>query len=187
MELIFIVLSIIILIVLISIGIYNSLARKKVYVSEAFSGIDVQLKRKANVLPNLIDTIKMQTTYEGELLSKITAMRGQMTGGSNGEKLAANDAFNKALPSIMAVAEAYPALGANISFTKMMDEIADCEDKITYARNRYNVAVTAYNTAVIIFPSSIFAQMFGFKKEEFFEIAAEKRQEIDDMRISDIK
>ena len=183
----YVILGIVLVIVLWGIAAYNGLVRKKVYIGEAWSGIDVQLKRKANVLPNLVDTLKMQTNYEGELLTKLTQARTGIASGSNSERMKASDEVTKLIPSLYAVAEAYPQLGANESFRKLMDEVRDCEDKITYARNRYNISVTTYNTAVRVFPSAIIASMMGYKEEEFYEIPAEQRQQADDLRIKDIQ
>lgn len=179
--------AVVVVIVLWAIGVYNGLVRKKMYVGEAWSGIDVQLKRKGNVLPNLVDTLKMQTNYEGELLTKLTQARTGIVEGSNEERMKKSDEITKLMPSLYAVAENYPQLGANESFRKLMEEISDCEDKITYARNRYNVSVTTYNTAIVVFPSSILANLFGFHKEPFFDIPEEQRKDIDNMRIKDIQ
>ncbi len=181
-----VILAIIAICVISAIVMYNGLVSKKMNVSEAWSGIDVQLKRKGNVIPNLVDTIKMQTGYEGDLLEKLTKARTGITQGSNGERLANNDAIGGLFKNVYAVAENYPQLGANESFRKMMEQVSDCEDKITYARNRYNISVSVYNTAVKTFPSSIFAGIFGFKEEEFFEISQENRADFDNMRIKDI-
>lgn len=178
-----IVLLIIILLVML---MYNGLVRKKMYVTEAWASIDVQLKRKANVLPNLVDTIKMQTAYEGDLLLKITDARSGMMQGSHAQRMQTNETVSKMLPSIHAVMENYPQLGANESFRKMMSEIADAEDKIAYARNRYNISVTTYNTALRVFPSSLIAGLFGFTPEQVFEMNDAARVEADNMRIKDI-
>lgn len=175
------------LLVIVSISYYNSFTRKKLNVTEAWSGIDVQLKRKGNVIPNLIDTIKMQTSYEGDLLEKLTKARTGITEGNAQERMKNNDALGGILKNVYAVAENYPSLGANESFRKIMEQVSDCEDKITYARNRYNISVTDYNTAVQMFPGKLFAGIFGFKEEEFFEIKPELRDDIDNMRIKDIK
>lgn len=181
------IIGIIAIIVIWAVSIYNGLIRKKVYIKETWSGIDVQLKRKGNVLPNLVDTLKMQTSYEGDLLVKLTQARTGMISGTNVERMQASDEVTKLIPSLYAVAENYPQLGANESFRKLMDEIRDCEDKITYARNRYNISVTSFNTAIKIFPSSIIAAMMGLKEEEFYELPAEQRSSIDDLRIKDIR
>ena len=182
-----IIVGLVILFVLIIAGIYNALVRKKNYVKEAWASIDVQLKRKGNVLPNLIDTLKMQTDYESGLLTKITQARSGLISGSNEDRMKANDEITKMLPSIYAVAENYPTLGANESFRKLMDEIRDVEDKIAYARNRYNISVNDFNTAIKIFPNVLFAEMFGFSMEPFFEITEDLRKDYDNMRIKDIK
>ncbi|MDP4119234.1 MAG: LemA family protein [Bacillota bacterium] len=185
-EIVLVFLGIVLVLVIISIAVYNGLVRRKINVSEAWSGIDVQLKRKGNVLPNLIDTIKMQTNYEGDLLKKLTAARTGITTGSNEERMKVNDEVTKLMPSVYAVAENYPQLGANESFRKIMEQVADCEDKISYARNRYNIAVTTYNTAIKVFPGMVFASIFGFTSENFFEIEETSRRDIDNMRLKDI-
>ncbi|MBQ3054151.1 MAG: LemA family protein [Clostridia bacterium] len=182
-----IVIGIIVVIALLFIGNYNSLIRKKMNVSESWSGIDVQLKRKANVIPNLIDVIKMQTDYEGDLLEKLTKARTGVMEGSNNERVKSNEEMNMLMKNVYAVAENYPQLGANDSFRKIMEQVSDCEDKITYARNRYNISVTDYNTAIKVFPGMIFAGLFGFKEEEFFEIDSQLRVDTDNLRIKDIK
>ena len=182
-----IALIIIAILAVISISFYNSFTRKKLNVTEAWSGIDVQLKRKGNVIPNLIDTIKMQTSYEGDLLEKLTKARTGIIEGNASERMKQNDELGGIFKSVYAVAENYPSLGANESFRKIMEQVSDCEDKITYARNRYNISVTDYNTAVKMFPGKLFAGIFGFKEEVFFEINQELREDIDNMRIKDIK
>ena len=182
-----IIIAVVVVLVIAAVSIYNGLVSKRMNVREAWSGIDVQLKRKGNVIPNLVDVIKMQTNYEGDLLEKLTKARTGITEGSNGERVAQNDAMSGLMMSVYAVAENYPQLGANESFHKIMEQVADCEDKITYARNRYNISVSTYNTAVETFPGTIFAGIFGFKPEEFFEIPQEKRDEVDNMRIKDIE
>lgn len=182
-----IILAIVVVLIIAVVSIYNGLVKKRMNVNEAWSGIDVQLKRKGNVIPNLIDTIRMQTEYEGDLLEKLTQARSGITQGSNEERLKQNDIMGGLMKSVYAVAENYPQLGANQSFKEIMSQVADCEDKITYARNRYNICVSDYNTARETFPGNIFAGMFGFKAEEFFEIAQESRDDIDNMRIKDIK
>jgi LemA protein len=178
---------ILVVIILFIVGIYNGLIRKRNYVRESWSNIDVQLKRKGNVLPNLVDVIKMQTTYEGDLLEKLTKARTGIVSGTPNERLAQSDSMQKMMPSIYAVAENYPVLGANESFRKLMEEIRDSEDKITYARQRYNVCVNDLNTSLQTFPSNIIASMFGFKAENFYEISQVQRDDYDNMRIKDIK
>jgi len=178
---------IILIIVIFIIATFNGLNRKKIYVREAWSSIDVQLQRKGNILPNLVDTLKMQTNYEGNLLQKITEARTGIMEGSNDDRMKANDEMSKILPSLYAVAENYPTLASSASFQQLMSEISDCENKITYARNRYNISVTSFNTAIITFPGVIFAGMMGLKAQTFYEIPNEQRESIDSMRIKDIQ
>lgn len=168
------------------IAMYNGLVRKKNYIREAWSSIDVQLKRKTNVLTNLVDTIKMQTKYESETLEKIVNMRSKMLSGQKGEAMAANDSVSKMLPSIMALSESYPELKSNQSYLHLMEDIKNVEDKIAYARTRYNMTVTNYNTAIESFPTSIFAKMLGYKREETFEISDVEREYSDNLRISEL-
>jgi LemA protein len=164
--------------------LYNGLIRKKNYITEAWASIDVQLKRKTNILTNLVDTIKMQTKYESETLEKIIGMRAKIMSGSKDEVMAANDSISKMIPSIMAISESYPELKSNESFLHLMDDVKNVEDKIAYARTRYNTAVVDYNTAIQTFPSSLFAGMLGFTKENTYEITEEEREYSDNIRIS---
>ena len=124
----------VVLIIFWVIGIYNKLKRLQVTITEAWSGIDVQLKRKANILPNLVDTIKMQMKFEEDVLTKLTAARSGLNSADREEAMKANDQLNAIIPTIRATAEAYPQLGTNASFLQMMNDIRDCEDKVTYAR-----------------------------------------------------
>jgi LemA protein len=179
-------LIIIILLIIWFIVIYNSLVRKKNYIKEAWASIDVQLKRKTNMLTNLVDTIKMQTKYESETLEKIIGMRAKMLSVNKDEAMEANDAVSKMIPSIMAVSESYPELKSNQSFLHLMDDIKNVEDKIAYARTRYNTTVVDYNTAIQSFPSSIVAAMFGYKTENTYEISDAEREQSDNLRISEL-
>lgn len=179
-------LIIIILLVIWFIFMYNGLVRKKNYIKEAWASIDVQLKRKTNVLTNLVDTIKMQTKYESETLEKIIGMRSQMLSNNKIEAMEANDKISKMIPSIMAVSESYPELKSNQSFLHLMDDIKNVEDKIAYARTRYNTTVVDYNSTVQSFPTLIVAQLFGFTLEKTYEISDEEREHSDNLRISEL-
>jgi len=165
---------------------YNGLIRKKNYITEAWASIDVQLKRKTNILTNLVDTIKMQTKYESETLEKIIGMRARIMSGSKDEAMAANDSISKMIPSIMAISESYPELKSNESFLHLMDDVKNVEDKIAYSRTRYNTAVVDYNTAIQSFPASTFANMLGFTKESTYEISDADREYSDNIRISEL-
>lgn len=179
-------LGIVVLLVLFVVSMYNGLVRKRNYIREAWSSIDVQLKLKTNVLTNLVDTIKMQTKYESETLQKIIGLRTQMLSSDKGEAMKANDAITKLVPSLYAVSESYPELKSNQSFLKLMEDIKNIEEKIAYARTRYNKTVTEYNTAIQTFPSVILAGMFGFRPEETYEISEVEREHSDNLRISDL-
>ena len=173
-----------VLIVLWWISTMNGFRRLQVAIQEAWSGIDVQLKRKANIIPNLVDTLKMQMDFESKVLTDLTAARSGLISGNRAEAIAANDKISSMLPSIRATAESYPALGTNQSFLKLMEDIRDCEDKITYARNRYNMTVAKFNADIIMFPASIVAGTMNLKSEQMFEISAQAREESDNLRIS---
>lgn len=180
------IILIIILIVIWFIFIYNGLVRKKNYIREAWASIDVQLKRKINILTNLVDTIKMQTKYESETLEKIIGMRAKMLSDSKNEAMEANDKISKMIPSIMAISESYPELKSNQSFLHLMDDVKNVEDKIAYARTRYNTVVVDYNTAVQSFPASIVAKLFGYITENTYEISDTERAQSDNLRISEL-
>ncbi|MPM11699.1 hypothetical protein SDC9_58049 [bioreactor metagenome] len=168
------------------IAMYNGLIKKKNYIKEAWATIDVQLKRKTNILTNLVDTIKMQTKYENETLEKIVSMRAKMMSSSKDEAMTANDKVSKMIPSIMAISESYPELKSNQSFLHLMEDVKNVEDKIAYARTRYNMTVTNFNTAIQSFPTSILANMLGFTAEKTYEISDVEREYSDNLRISEL-
>ena len=177
---------IVVAIILWWIATMNRFNRLKVVITEAWAGIDVQLKRKANIIPNLVDTLKMQMNFENKVLTELTQARSGLTSSNHAEAMAANEKINSILPSIHAVAEAYPELGTNKSFLTMMADIKDCEDKIAYARNRYNMSVARYNMDIVMFPASIVANQMALKKEEMFEISQKSREDADNIRISQL-
>ncbi len=181
-----IILGIIVVLALFVVTMYNGLIRKRNYIKEAWSSIDVQLKLKTNVLTNLVDTIKMQTKYESETLEKIVGLRSVMLSSNKTEAMKANDAITKMVPSLYAVSESYPELKSNQSFLKLMEDVKNIEEKIAYARTRYNKVVTEYNTAIQTFPSVILAGMLGFTKEETYEISQTEKESADNLRISDL-
>ena len=174
--------SLIILLVLIVvglwlIGIFNSLVRSRNRVKESWSDIDVQLKRRYDLIPNLVETVKGYAAHEAGTLDKVIQARAKAMGAQTvAEHAQAENMLTGALKSLFALSEAYPQLRAVESFTKLQDELADTENKIQAARRFYNTNVLSLNTRVEQFPSNIVASMLGFKKEVFFEIinAAEK-------------
>lgn len=156
---------------------FNSLVVRKNRVAEAWADIEVQLKRRYDLIPNLVETVKGYATHEKSLLEKITKERAAAINATDPkEKLNANEALSHTLKTLFAVAENYPTLRANENFAKLQDELTDTEDKIQAARRFYNANVRDYNIAVETFPKNVIAKIFGFQKKELFEIenAAEK-------------
>ena len=148
---------------------YNTLVRLRNKVKNAFAQIDTQLQRRFDLIPNLVETVKGFATHEKELLENVTASRsGYMNASTNGEKMAMNNRLTAGLRSLFAVAENYPDLKANANFLKLQDELSETEDKVTYARQFYNDAVTIYNDKIQMFPGNMVAGIFGFREEELF-------------------
>jgi LemA protein len=159
------------LLVVFFIAIYNKLVRLKNLVEEGWSGIDVQLKRRANLIPNLIETVKGYMGHERELLTKVTELRAQsMSAQDVGEKGRLEGLLSRSLANVFAVAEGYPDLKANQNFLDLQNQLSDIEDQIQLARRYYNGTVRNLNIKVESFPSNIVAGMFNFIKAEFFEI-----------------
>ncbi len=158
---------------------YNSLITAKTRVEEAWSGIDVQLKRRASLIPNLVETVKGYAAHEKEVFSRVTEARSAlMKAATPQEKAAADNALSATLKSLFAVAEAYPDLKANENFKQLQEELADTEDKIAYARQFYNTNVMEYNIKIRLFPSVLIANIFNFQAAEFFEAEDEEREDV---------
>ena len=154
-----------------AIFIYNSLVRLNVRVDEAWSDITVQLKRRADLIPNLVETVKGYATHEREAFENVTKARAAAMGAqSMTDKANAENTLSQTLKSIFAIAEAYPDLKASANFSKLQDELSDTENKIQAARRFYNGNVRAYNTRVMSFPSNLVATTFHFTRREFFEL-----------------
>jgi LemA protein len=172
----------ILLIALFALGIYNGLVSSRLRVKEAWSGIDVQLKRRASLIPNIVETVKGYAAHERETLQNVTNARAQLQQASTPAQASeANNMLTQTLRSLFAVAENYPNLKANENFLQLQNELSDIEEKIAYARQFYNTNVLSYNTKTQQFPSAIFANMFGFQPAEFFEAEEAAR---DDVRVS---
>lgn len=151
--------------------IYNKLVRLRNTVESSWSDIDVHLKKRYDLVPNLVETVKGYATHERTVLENVTAARSQaMQAGSPEEKAAAENMFRSTLKTLFAVAEAYPDLKANANFTQLQSQLRDIEDNIEYARRYYNAVVRDYNTLTESFPSNLVASRFGFHKREFFEL-----------------
>jgi len=162
---------VLILIVLFIVIAYNSLIRKSQRVKEAWADIDVQLKRRYDLVPNLIEAVKGYMAHEKEVFEKVTEARTRAMGTTDsGEKIKAENQFTQTLKTLFAVAENYPDLKANQSFIELQKELVDTEDKIQAARRFYNANVRDYNIAIKVFPRNILAQTFHFKVEPLFEI-----------------
>ncbi|OGL29411.1 hypothetical protein A3D14_03275 [Candidatus Saccharibacteria bacterium RIFCSPHIGHO2_02_FULL_47_12] len=161
----------IVAVVLLLVFIYNSLVRAKVRVDEAWSDITVQLKRRADLIPNLVDTVKGYAKHEKEVFKEVTDARAKtLSAQTPGEAAKAENSFQQALKSIFAVAEAYPDLKASENFKELQAELVDTEDKIQASRRFYNGSARDLNTKIKVFPTNIFAGMMGFKEREFFEV-----------------
>lgn len=159
------------LLVIALIGIYNGLVRSKIRVDEAWSDITVQLKRRVDLIPNLVETVKGYAKHEKGVFEEVTKARAAMTSASGvAETADADNMLTGALKSLFAVAEAYPDLKANENFKELQAELVDTEDKIQAARRFYNAAVRDFNTKIKVFPTVIFAGMLGFTAREFFEL-----------------
>ena len=151
--------------------IYNNLVRSKIRVDEAWSDITVQLKRRLDLIPNLVETVKSYAKHEREVFENVTKARSETIAATSVKETAkAENQFEQALKSLFAVAEAYPDLKANENFKELQGELVDTEDKIQAARRFYNGAVRDYNIKIKVFPTNIFAGPLGFKAREFFEV-----------------
>ena len=151
--------------------IYNSLVRAKIRVDEAWSDITVQLKRRGDLIPNLVSAVKGYAKHEKGVFEEVTKARAAMTQASGpAETAKADNQFQEALKSLFAVAEAYPDLKASENFKHLQEELVDTEDKIQASRRFYNGSVRDLNTKIQVFPTSVFAGMLGFKIREFFEV-----------------
>lgn len=177
MELI--VLIVIIAVAFYILSIYNSLATGKVRIKEAFSGIDVQLKRRVDLVPNLVSTVKGYVKHEKEVLENVTKARTSlMNAHTTHDKAESDNMLSGALKSLFAVSEGYPDLKASKNFVELQEELSDIEAKIAYARQFYNSNVRSYNTTLANFPSGALGRMFGFKEEEFFEAEEEEKKPV---------
>ena len=175
-----IVIIILAVVILWLIAMYNSLIRSRNRVREAWSDIDVQLKRRYDLVPNLIETVKGYAKHEQETFDKVVKARSaamNTSGGDLKQKTEAENALSSTLKSIFALAENYPDLKANQNFLELQRELTDTEDKIMASRRFYNSNVRNFNTKIEVFPTNIFAKQLGFKKKDFFELAEEAARE----------
>ena len=176
---IIIVLVILLAIILAVIGMYNNLVSLKMRVKNAWAQIDTQLKRRFDLIPNLVETVKGYAAHEQDTLEKVIAARNTYATATTVEdKAVANSELTSTLKSLFALSEAYPDLKANQNFMSLQTELSGTEDKIAYARQFYNDTVQMYNTAIMKFPANIIAGMFGYKEEPFFKIDESEKEPV---------
>lgn len=179
----FIALGVVAVLVVLLIGIYNGLVKAKVRVDEAWSDITVQLKRRLDLIPNLVEAVKGYAKHESEVFQSVTEARSNALNAQGVKETAkAENQFEQALKSLFAVSEAYPQLRASENFQQLQTELVDTEDKIQAARRFYNGSARDLNIKIKTFPTILFAGMLGFKEREFFEVedmaAVEKPVEV---------
>jgi len=173
------ILGLIVLIVLLVIYLYNRLVVLNQRVKEAESDIEVQLKRRADLIPNLVETVKGYASHEKEVFEKVTQARSALLSAKNlKEEIEADNMLTSALKTLFAVAEAYPDLKANQNFLELQRELRDAEDKIMASRRFYNSVVMEYNAFLQQFPNNIIAKLFNFKPYEYFELEAPSEKEV---------
>lgn len=183
MIVLWIILAVLVLALLYLVGIFNSLVGLKNQVKNAWAQIDVQLKRRYDLIPNLIETAKGYVKHERDTLENITKARSQAMGAQGvGEKSKAEGALSDAISKFFLVVENYPDLKANKNFLAIQEELSSTENRIAFARQAYNDQVLFLNNKIQMFPSNIMAQMFGFQQEGFFQV--EKKEEKEAPKVS---
>lgn len=164
------IIAIIVIIAIMAIAGYNGMVSKKEAVDGALSDLDVMLQRRADLIPNLVSTVKGYTNHENEVIDKITEARAKLTSANSvEEKSKANNELSSSLNALMVVVENYPDLKSSENFKQLSDELAGTENRIAVARKDYNNSVKTLNTTIKKFPNNIIAGMFGFEKAEYFE------------------
>ncbi len=174
----FILLAVVVVIALWLITTYNGLIRLKNQVDEAWSDIDVQLKRRYDLIPNLVSTVKGYATHESGVFEKVAQARSAAMGAQNPtDKAAAENMLSSTLKSLFAVSEAYPQLKANENFLRLQDELSDTENKVQASRRFYNGNVRDFNTKLQVFPTNFIANILGFKERAFFGLENEAERQ----------
>lgn len=175
----YIAIGAVVLLVVYLVASYNGFIVLKTRIQEALSGIDVQLKRRADLIPNVVESVKGYAKHEKSVFAEVTKARSALMGaGSLKEKAQANDQLSGALKSLFAVAEAYPDLKASTNFQDLQRQLEDTEDKVAYSRQFYNSNVLDFNSKVQVFPSNMIANAFNFKPFEFFEAEEAEKQPV---------
>src|SRR5688572_15957700 len=178
---IIIIVAIIALIVIWLISLYNGLVKLRNRRENAFADIDVQLRQRHDLIPQLVETVKGYASHEKELLMRVTEARtAAMAAGSIDDKIKAEQQLGSALQGLRVQLEAYPDLKANQNFLQLQEELSDIENKLAAARRFFNAATTEYNNAVETFPSNLIAGNFGFKREIMFDLGTERRGQMEE-------
>lgn len=165
--------------VMYAVGVYNKLVTKRAMTEEAFSGIDVQLKRRADLIPNLVETVKGYMTHEASTLEKVTAMRARaQSATSPEERFKAEAGISSLLGNIMAVSENYPALKASENFISLQNDLSKIEDEIQFSRRYYNGSARDLNIMIQQFPTNVIAGVFKFDEKPYFEIENEEERKV---------
>ena len=179
---IIIVVGVLLILVFYAIGVYNNLINARNKAKDQFSQIDVQLKRRSDMIPNLVETVKGYAKHEENTFKEVIEARNKMnTAGNINEELEASNAITGALNKLFALSEAYPELKSNENFLSLQKDLKETEDKLSYARQFYNDSVLMYNNTREKFPSNIVANIFGFKEINFFK-ASEKEKEVPNVK-----
>jgi len=176
-----IVIGVIAMLVMMFAGTYNGLISKQEEVEGKFADISVQLERRADLIPNLVNTVKGYAAHEKEVIDSITSSREKLLGAHSASEMAeANQELSNAIKNLLVIVENYPDLKANTNFIQLQDELAGTENRIATARKDYNAAVKEYNKEIKLFPKNILAGMFGFEEKEYFE-AKDSANEVPDV------
>lgn len=181
MTLTIIIIVVVAVLIISIISMYNGLIRRRNEVDNAFGGMDVQLKKRYDLIPNLVATVKQYATHEKDLLTKVTEMRAQATSGklSNDEKVALDNQISAGMKSIMVAVEGYPDLKASDNFINLQRTLNEVESQISAARRTFNAVITLYNNGIQTFPQNIIAGMMNMQRKEVFVIPETERQNVD--------
>ena len=176
---IYVILGIILLLIIYVVGVYNSLVKLRNKVDDQSSQVDIELKKRFDLVPNLVETVKGYAKHEKETLEEVIKARNSFTSAGNmNEELAANDNLSNALTKLFALSEAYPDLKANTNFINLQNRLNEIEENIAYKRSFYNETVRMYNDKIMTVPSNIVANIFNFKEKEYFQINEKEKENV---------
>ena len=176
---IYLILGIILLLIIYVVGVYNSLVKLRNKVDDQSSQVDIELKKRFDLVPNLVETVKGYAKHEKETLEEVIKARNSFASAGNmNEELAANDNLSNALTKLFALSEAYPDLKANTNFINLQNSLNEIEENIAYKRSFYNETVRMYNDKIMTVPSNIVANIFNFKEKEYFQINEKEKENV---------